>query len=57
VPCGGPTLASYVDLATYDASVKSGVPHGRQWLLASIGGQDHETFKRTCAKSFNSRSR
>jgi lysozyme family protein len=49
-PCGGPTLAVGVDLATYDASVNSGVSRGRQWLLASIGGPDHETVKRICAK-------
>jgi lysozyme family protein len=50
VPCGGPTLAVGVDLATYDASVNSGVSRGRQWLLASIGGPDHETVKRICAR-------
>lgn len=50
VPCGGPTLAAGVDLATYDASVNSGVSRGRKWLLASIGGPDHETVKRICAK-------
>ena len=50
VPCRGPTLAAGVDLATYDASVNSGVSRGRQWLLASIGGPDHETVKRICAK-------
>lgn len=49
-PCGGPTLAAGVDLATYDASVNSGVSRGRKWLLASIGGLDHETVKRICAK-------
>jgi lysozyme family protein len=49
-PCGGPTLAAGVDLATYDASVNSGVSRGRQWLLASIGGPDHETVKRLSAK-------
>lgn len=49
-PCGGPTLAVGVDLATYDASVNSGVSRGRKWLLASIGGPDHETVKRLCAR-------
>jgi lysozyme family protein len=49
-PCGGPTLAVGVDLATYDASVNSGLSRGREWLLASIGGPDHETVKRLCAK-------
>ena len=49
VPSGGPTLANGVDLATYDASVNSGVSRGRKWLLASIGGPDHETVKRICA--------
>jgi lysozyme family protein len=49
VPSGGPTLAAGVDLATYDASVNSGVSRGRKWLLASIGGPDHETVKRICA--------
>lgn len=32
-----------------DASVNSGVSRGRKWLLASIGGPDHETVKRICA--------
>src|SRR5690606_19143800 len=50
VPCGGPKLAIGVDLATYDASVNSGVSRARKWLLASIGGPDHETVKRICAK-------
>lgn len=50
VPSGGPTLAVGVDLATYDASVNSGVARGRRWLLSSIGGQDHETVQRLCAK-------
>jgi len=50
VPSGGPTLAAGVDLATYDASVNSGVSRGRKWLLASIGGPDHDTVKRICAK-------
>lgn len=50
VPSGGPTLANGVDLATYDAAVNSGVSRGRKWLLASIGGPDHETVKRICAK-------
>lgn len=44
------TLASGVDLATYDASVNSGVSRGRKWLEASIGGADHETVKKICAK-------
>jgi lysozyme family protein len=48
--CGGPKLADGVDLATYDAAVNSGVARGRQWLLASCGGRDHETVKRICAK-------
>jgi len=50
VACGGPGLALGVDLATYDASVNSGVARGRKWLMASIGGPDHETVKRICAK-------
>lgn len=49
-PCGGPRLAVGVDLATYDASVNSGVSRGRKWLLAAIGGPDHETVKRLCAR-------
>lgn len=49
-PCGGPTLAVGVDLATYDASVNSGVSRGRKWLLASVGGPDHETVKKICQK-------
>lgn len=50
VPSGGPTLRPGVDLATYDASVNSGVSRGRRWLKASIGGADHQTVKRMCAK-------
>ena len=50
VPCGGDTLAAGVDLATYDASVNSGVKRGRKWLIASIGGPDHETVQKICAK-------
>lgn len=50
VPSGGPTLAAGVDLATYDASVNSGVSRGRKWLFASIGGPDYQTVKRICAK-------
>lgn len=49
-PSGGPTLAAGVDLATYDASVNSGVSRGRGWLMASIGGTDHQTVKNICAK-------
>ncbi|WP_274423948.1 glycoside hydrolase family 108 protein [Chelativorans sp. YIM 93263] len=49
VPSGGPTLGTGVDLAIYDASVNCGVSRGRKWLLASIGGPDHETVKRICA--------
>lgn len=43
-------LAPGVDLATYDASVNSGVGRGRKWLLASVGGSDEQTVKRICAK-------
>jgi lysozyme family protein len=43
-------LADGVDLATYDASVNSGVSRGRKWLLASVGQTDVETVKRICAK-------
>lgn len=50
VPCGGPTLAAGVDLATYDASVNSGVRRARQWLLASVGGTGHQTVQRICAR-------
>lgn len=50
VPCGGDKLAAGVDLATYDASVNSGVSRGRKWLMASIGGPDHETVKAICAR-------
>lgn len=39
-----------VDLATFDACVNSGVSRGLKWLLASIGGEDHITVKRICAK-------
>lgn len=50
LPCGAAMLAAGVDLATYDASVNSGVSRGRKWLMAAIGGTDHETVKRLCAK-------
>ncbi|MCV9910179.1 secretion activator protein [Brucella sp. HL-2] len=46
---GCSTLAMGVNLAVYDASVNSGVSRGRKWLLASIGGRDHETVKKICA--------
>jgi lysozyme family protein len=49
-PIGGDALASGVDLATFDASVNSGVGRGKQWLNASVGGSDVETVKRICAK-------
>lgn len=49
-PCGGPRLHAGVDLATYDASVNSGVSRGRKWLLSALGGPDHETVKRLCAR-------
>lgn len=49
-PCGCERLAAGVDLAIYDASVNSGVSRGRKWLLASIGGPDHETVKKICAR-------
>lgn len=45
---GAENLNPGVDLAVYDASVNSGVSRGRKWLLASIGGPDHETVKRIC---------
>lgn len=49
IACGAPNLAPGVDLATYDASVNSGVSRGRKWLLASAGSNDHsETVKRIC---------
>jgi lysozyme family protein len=48
--CGGERLAAGVDLATYDASVNSGVSRGKKWLIASIGGPDHQTVKKLCAK-------
>lgn len=41
-----------VNLATYDASVNSGVSRGRKWLLASLDkGNDHvKTVKGICAR-------
>lgn len=47
--CGANKLAPGVDLATYDASVNSGISRGRKWLLASIGGSDATTVKKICA--------
>jgi lysozyme family protein len=49
-PINGDSLASGVDLATFDASVNSGVGRGRQWLNASLGGSNADTVKRICAK-------
>lgn len=49
-PINGETLAAGVDLATYDASVNSGVGKGKKWLLASVGGSDVQTVKNICAK-------
>jgi lysozyme family protein len=49
-PINGDSLASGVDLATFDASVNSGVGRGKQWLNASLGGSNAETVKRICAK-------
>lgn len=46
----GDTLASGVDLATFDAGVNSGVARAKKWLLASIGGADDQTVKKLCAK-------
>ncbi len=50
VPSGGPTLFDGVDLATYDASVNSGVSRGRKWLLAGLDPKnDHaQTVKNIC---------
>jgi len=39
-----------VDLAAYDACVNSGLGRARKWLAASVGGKDHETVKRICAR-------
>lgn len=48
---GCDTLHPGVDLATYDASVNSGVGRGRKWLAASVGSADHSvTVKRICQK-------
>jgi lysozyme family protein len=49
-PISGDSLASGVDLATFDASVNSGVGRGKQWLNASLGGSNADTVKRICAK-------
>lgn len=46
----GDGLAAGVDLATFDAGVMSGPARAKIWLMASIGGPDHETVKRLCAK-------
>jgi len=46
----GDRLAAGVDLATFDAGVNSGPGRARKWLIASIGGPDHETVKKLCAK-------
>ena len=49
-PVNGDGLAKGVDLATFDAGVMSGPARAKKWLLASVGGADHETVKRICAK-------
>ncbi|MCK9549610.1 glycosyl hydrolase 108 family protein [Aquamicrobium sp.] len=49
-PVNGDGLAAGVDLATFDAGVMSGPARAKTWLYASIGGADHETVKRICAK-------
>ncbi|HEV2501624.1 MAG TPA: glycosyl hydrolase 108 family protein [Mesorhizobium sp.] len=46
----GDSLEAGVDLATFDASVNSGVGRARSWLKASVGGPAHQTVKRLCAK-------
>ncbi|MET3791762.1 glycoside hydrolase family 108 protein [Aquamicrobium terrae] len=49
-PVNGDRLAAGVDLATFDAGVNSGPARAKQWLTASIGGPDHETVKKLCAR-------
>jgi lysozyme family protein len=46
----GDRLAAGVDLAAFDAGVNSGPGRAWKWLMASIGGPDHETIKKLCAK-------
>lgn len=46
----GDRLAAGVDLATFDAGVNSGPARAKKWLMASIGGPDHETVKKLCAR-------
>lgn len=45
-------LADGVDLATYDASVNSGVSRGRKWLLASLDPENRNdlTVKNICRR-------
>ena len=50
LPIKGDGLAAGVDLATFDAAVNSGPSRALKWLMASIGGPDHETVKKLCAK-------
>ncbi|WP_099865916.1 glycoside hydrolase family 108 protein [Pararhizobium haloflavum] len=47
---GGDRLAAGVDLATFDAGVNSGPSRARKWLMSAIGGPDHETVQKLCAK-------
>jgi lysozyme family protein len=49
-PINGDGLESGVDLATFDASVNSGVSRGKAWLMASVGGSPVDTVKKICAK-------
>lgn len=49
-PINGESLAAGVDLATFDASVNSGVGRGKAWLAASVGGSPADTVKKLCAK-------
>ncbi len=49
-PISGDTLASGVDLVTFDAAVNSGPGKALKWLKASIGGSNVDTIKRYCSK-------
>lgn len=50
LPAGCETLAPGVDLATFDYAVNSGPETARKNLVAVLGGPDHKTVQRLCAR-------
>ena len=54
IPVRGDTLAPGVDLATFDYSVNSGPGTAWKALEKVLGGPDHETVKKLCARRLSS---